>query len=405
MKVLLTVPSLVREFGGPTTKARRLASELRGHGLNVRLVGAGDGHQSEDDTLGLRSLFRFHGTPIPSGLRLVASLVRGADVVHAMGYRDPVSTVACLTARRAGIPYVAEPVGMHRRRLRSVRIKGFYDRVIGARLIEDAAAVIATSSLEARELTEDGLDGPMIVTRPNGIDVESMMPLPERGSFRARHGVPDDASLVLSLGRIARKKGLVAFAQALAQVPDAWGAVVGPDDGDGALDELLRERERLRLQRLIVVPHGLWGEEKAQAYADADSFCLPSATENFGNAPAEAAALGVPVVISSRCGVAEFLDRASTVVVDHADVPAIARGIERSLQPEAKEAAHASSAGLRSTLDWTGVAERQIQIYTDAIAGRRPHQQPHPPTGLGLLLGTIAADFVRRHGAPGRDVR
>jgi hypothetical protein len=69
--------------------------------------------------LGLPVLGRFHGTPIPRNTRPLTSSVKGADVVHVIGLRDPVGLVAALSSRRRSIPFVVEPVGMHRRHLRS----------------------------------------------------------------------------------------------------------------------------------------------------------------------------------------------------------------------------------------------------------------------------------------------
>jgi glycosyltransferase involved in cell wall biosynthesis len=294
---------------------------------------------------------------------MLARAVRGADVVHALGYRDPVCMVGCLAAGRARVPYVVEPVGTHRRRLRSVRLKWAFDGSIGRRALLGAGAVIATSALEAGELVDDGVDPDSVVVRPNGVDVDDVEPLPPRGSFRRRHGVPNDAQLVLSLGRIARKKGLVTFVEALARLPGVWGAVVGPDDGDGALDDLRGAIDRLGLRRVIVDARGLWGAEKGEAFADSDAFCLSSATENFGNAPAEAAALGLPVVVSDRCGVAEFLDGEAHRVVPFGDMATLETAIDSLLQPGSRAAAREASAALRSRLSWPEIAREQVAIY------------------------------------------
>jgi glycosyltransferase involved in cell wall biosynthesis len=360
VRVLLTVPSLDRAFGGPTAKGGRLAAELRALGYVVMLTGAGE---ADAGAVGFPVVSKFHGTPIPSGLRRLARIARGADVVHALGYRDPVSTVACLAASRAGVPYVVEPVGMHRRRLRSHRIKRAFDGSIGTRVLGRAEAVVATSSLEAEELTEDGVDPAAVVVRPNGVDVDEILPLPARGSFRRRHGVPADAPLVLSLGRITRKKGLVTFAEALARLPGVWGAVVGPDDGDGALEDLRAAVDRLRLRRVVIEPNGLWGAEKALALADSDAFCLCSATENFGNAPAEAAAVGIPVVVSDRCGVAEFLDGEAHRVVPFGDMASLEAAIDSLLTPGSRKAAREASESIRSRLSWPAIAREQVEIY------------------------------------------
>ena len=49
--------------------------------------------------------------------------VAGADMVHVLGYRDPVGTMAASGAFQAGVPDVLEPCGMTRRRIRSMAVK------------------------------------------------------------------------------------------------------------------------------------------------------------------------------------------------------------------------------------------------------------------------------------------
>ena len=278
--------------------------------------------------------------------------------MHVTGFRDPVGTLASLRAR---VPLVVEPMGMHRRRLRSVRIKTMFDRTVGAWALARAHVVVATSSLERDELVSDGVDPERIVIRPNGIDADEPA---ARGRFRADHGIPADVPLVVSLGRITAKKGLPELVRAVADLPGCWLALVGPDDGDGTLEEVRRQIERCGIaDRVRVESIGQWGAERAGVYADADAFCLPSQTENFGNAAAEAAASGVPVVISDRCGVAEFLPSGSTAVVEYGDRAALRAGLEWALQPEIKARAEAAAAAVRSRLSWERISSEQASIY------------------------------------------
>jgi len=59
----------------------------------------------------------------------------------------------------------------------------------------------------------------------------------------------------------------------------------------------------------------LTGEKKLAALVDADIFVLPSRSENFGIAVAEAVACSTPVVVSPQCGVASIVrDRVGLVV-------------------------------------------------------------------------------------------
>jgi glycosyltransferase involved in cell wall biosynthesis len=361
MRVLLTVPSLAPEFGGPAVKVPGFAEALRATGADVRVAGCGPG----EGAIGLPVLFSYHGTPVPRSVRRLTRSVHGADVVHVIGFRDPVGTAAALAASRAGIPYVLEPVGMHRPRIRSIALKRVHDAVVGRWVVERSAAIVATSRLEARELEEDGVDPGKVHLRPNGIDVEAMLPLPRRGAFRRSVGIPKDVPLALALGRITRKKGLVDLVSAVRDVPGLHAVVVGPDDGDGTVDEIQRVRTSLRLEdRVHVLARGIWGAEKAQAFADADVFCLPSATENFGIAAAEAAAVGLPVIVSDICGVMEYLDPASTRVVPLHDNGALVGALAALTEDAgARASAGAKADALRDALSWPRVAERQIEIY------------------------------------------
>ena len=104
VRVLLTLPSLAREYGGPVDHARALRDALRTRGVAARLVGAGAG-----DGEGLPVIGRVRGTPIPRSYRRIRAAIAGADIVHVLGYRDPVGTMAASVAFRARVPYLLEP--------------------------------------------------------------------------------------------------------------------------------------------------------------------------------------------------------------------------------------------------------------------------------------------------------
>lgn len=365
MRILLTVPSLSRTFGGPREKAIGFLEHLPEHGAHAELVGCGHA----PGAIGLPVIGKVHATPIPGRIGPLLDAIRRADLVHVIGYRDPVGTLGALYAHRRGTPFILEPAGMYFPRLRSFMLKGAFEAVVGRRLLSTATLIIATSRLEKEEITAEGIDPDRIRVRPNAVS-NDLFPLADRGRMRMRMGVPLEAPIVLALGRIAKKKRLDLLAEALGRMPDTWGVVIGPDDRDGGLTDLIQVRERLDLHnRLIIDTRGAWGRERAEALSDADCFCLPSASENFGTAALEAAACGIPVVVSDRCGGSEWLPDNSSVVVPYGDIDRLVAALGTALNgPEVRRAAADHAPELRRELSWSSVAHKQSVIYQDLLA-------------------------------------
>lgn len=72
--------------------------------------------------------------------------------------------------------------------------------------------------------------------------------------------------------------------------------IVGPDNG-GYLAEIQRLANKLQLER-IEFSGALRGGQKWQAYQEADLFVLPTYSENFGMAVAEALAARTPAIVT-----------------------------------------------------------------------------------------------------------
>jgi glycosyltransferase involved in cell wall biosynthesis len=358
VRILITVPSLAREFGGPVGKAFALARALGDRGHAVRVAGAGESDESGAVALGRRG--GFHGTPLPASLAPLQRAVAGADVVHVLGLRDPVGTVASIEARRRRTPLVLEPVGMLHPRVRSLTLKRAFDSTIGRLVRDGAATVIVTSSVEREDLARAGLDPGRVRVRPNGVSFDGLWPLPERGPIRERLDIPTDVPLVVTLARLAAIKRLPTLVRAVSLWPSTHLLIAGPDEGDGTLGSIhdVADRQGVR-DRVHVDPSGMWGSDKAAALADADVFCLPSSYESFGTAAAEAAGVGVPVVLTEGCGVKDVLPHAMVVPVD--DVEALRSALQ--VANREGEGAVSEATGVREALSWALIAERQESIY------------------------------------------
>jgi glycosyltransferase involved in cell wall biosynthesis len=119
--------------------------------------------------------------------------------------------------------------------------------------------------------------------------------------------------IALFLSRIHPVKGLPLLLEAWAKVrPAGWSLhIVGPDES-GHRADLERLGSKLGLGGMVRFSEALTGEAKARAFLESSLFILPSYTENFGIAVAEALSYGLPVITthgtpwsileSERCG-------------------------------------------------------------------------------------------------------
>ena len=102
----------------------------------------------------------------------------------------------------------------------------------------------------------------------------------------------------------------------------------------------------------------------------ADVFVLPSAGESFGMAAAEAAAAGTPVVVTDRCGVADFLGEGEALVVRD-DRRAILDAVRSVLaDPVLRQRLAAGGVAAARRSSWDAVTGRQEELYRLAVASR-----------------------------------
>ena len=158
----------------------------------------------------------------------------------------------------------------------------------------------------------------------NGVDLEHFNPRKReelRGATRAELGCQPRDTLFLFVGAGFARKGLDATIEAmkLAAHGSYWLVVVGTDRESrrfAAQAEALGSRVRF-----------LGGKEDVRPfYAAADCLILPSRYDPFPNTALEAFAMGLPAIVSSRCGAAEIIEPGvNGWVCEPDDAPGIAR--------------------------------------------------------------------------------
>jgi glycosyltransferase involved in cell wall biosynthesis len=194
-------------------------------------------------------------------------------------------------------------------------LKQTYDELWGYALLKDAARVIAVSRMEAEQYVGSGVNGGKVETIPHGLDLSAFDKLPARGAFRRRHGL-EDQRIILYLGRVHRIKGLDLLVRAFRELTKSTGSlrlvIAGPDAG--YLSTLKKLVADLGVSTKVLFTGPIYGQQKLEAYVDADVYVLPSYYEIFSITVLEACACGTPVVVTDTCGLADVVDGRGGVV-------------------------------------------------------------------------------------------
>jgi glycosyltransferase involved in cell wall biosynthesis len=196
---------------------------------------------------------------------------------------------------------------------------------------------------------------------PNGVDVPAFVDeaVEKSGNPFAR---------MLYLGRLHPIKGIEllfdAWRELQSQHPH-WELVVA-GKGEAAYVKSLRDLAKsLKLER-VSFPGPIFGVDKAKMYRLSDVFVLPTKTENFGMAVAEALAHALPVIttrrapwpglIDHRCG--WWVERSHQEMVDALDR---AMGID---QQERNEMGRRGRQWMLEEFDWRSIAKRMKAVYS-----------------------------------------
>ena len=304
---------------------------------------------------------------LPLGLRGWArQSVPAFDAVHLHGHRH-LGALLVSRARRPGA-YVLSPHGTATRIERRVAAKRLLDRIAFDAILHGAARVLAVSGVEEAELRDLGVPAERVRRVPNALDASRILPLPARGAFRKRHGIPADARAVLFLGRVTPNKRVDVLVRAVGEIPSAVLIVAGPDGG--ALAGVRRAASALGPARVFFTG-ALDEAARREALADADAIALVSEHEIFGLAPMEGLLAGLVPVVSEGTGCAERI-RAwdAGYVVDGGDPRAVRDALARALDdPDAsRRRAGRGAEAARRELSPETVAARALAIYAEAAA-------------------------------------
>ncbi len=364
MRVLHVIPSVSPVHGGPSAAMVSIARTLAEKGIAVTVAttdddGPGRRLPMGSDVPGDNQPFEvrrfakqteFYKFSAPLFVWLVKH-VRDYDLVHVHAMFSFPSVAGAWVARSQDLPYVIRPIGVleqYGMTARRPRLKALSLLIVEKPLLRDAAAVQFTSETE-RDQADDLVASLRPVVIPLGV---AASPVGNAEALLAQYPFARDRKRILYLSRIDPKKNLEGLIRALSTLarrgvdPVLFVAGAGAAAYVESLDALAT---KAGVAESIVWLGHLSGAAKADVLAAVSLFVLPSFSENFGIAAAEALAAGVPCVLGREVAIAEDVAMAGAGIAVDPTPEAIAHGISCFLGDEPRR--NAASAAARRLAD------------------------------------------------------
>lgn len=279
-------------------------------------------------------------------------IARDWDIIHSIrAGSEYLNLCSRRVARTLDIPYVFTPIA----HLSGDRVD--YFRMF-RKLYQKADALIAMTEYEKQWLITQGADPRNV----HSVGVGPVLPDAFDGRrFRERYEI--DGYIVLFIGQKYRYKGYVELLQASREVQDRFPntcfVFIGPRTPESRISFFPYADHRII--ELGVVSD----QEKADALAACDIFCMPSLQESFGSVFLEAWMMGKPVIAGDIPCERELVDDGEDGFLVRQDPGEIAGRIMDLLGDE-KLRERMGRSGREKVLQrytWDRIAEKMMAIY------------------------------------------
>jgi glycosyltransferase involved in cell wall biosynthesis len=352
-------------YGGPAFSVTRLADALADVGVDVGLWAPDRSAAATPLLRAGSSVQRLTGDEV-----YALNSLGHIDVIHDNGLWRPHHHRIAQFAAMRGIPRVVstrgmlEPWAMNHKRWKKEVAWWLYQR----RDLMRARCHHATSEPESENVRRLRLGVPVRVI-PNGVDVPEILPAPAgRGGENDRRGDPRTA---LFMGRIYPVKGLPMLIEAWARVrPDGWRLLISGPDEAGHRAEVESAVLAARLGDVVSFAGPIDGLAKQAALFNADLFVLPTHSESFGMAIAEALAHGLPVLTTTAAPWPLLPERGCGWWVK-ATVDDIAAGLRQATSCDSQTLRAMGARGrawVSAEFGWRRVAQEFVATYEHVVA-------------------------------------
>lgn len=390
MKLLHVIPSLAKVKGGPTQILLEVVRALRDKGCDTEIVTTND-NGAEVLDVPLFQRVEYERVPVwflprtflPMKEFIFSTALTGwlqeqlpnYDLVHTHYLFSYAPTCAALLARQQKIPYIVTPYGMLTPwALQHQRLKKQAYSIIERHNLNQAVAIHCATELESQDVRNYQVKTPTFVV-PYGVHLPAYQ-FQAKQRLRQLYNIPLETPIVLFLSRLHPKKRPDLLLEALSKLAtlntDFHLILAGSGDCD-YLTYLTNLVSSLGLAKQTTIPGFVTGVDKNLLIQGSDLFVLPSFSENFGIAVAEAMAAGLPVIVTPGVQIAPDIAQANAGLVIQGELDALVMAIQDLLtSPNRRmELGENGKRLVNQRYSWNAIAGNLDTVYTAILQGKR----------------------------------
>jgi glycosyltransferase involved in cell wall biosynthesis len=259
----------------------------------------------------------FEFTPSIKGAR---NLIQGIDVLVLSGWEAPFYLRTLFYAKKFGIPVLQ----FYESTTNSHRFNNVFIRKIRSTIFSKADFIVTAGTSSTKAVEAMGIAPEKIITLFNPVDVDWFH------SFAKDHRTPQSQGhRYIYVGQLIERKNVASVIQAFAAVKNEGDTLTIAGDGPLA-SKLRRFSNSLGIEHLVHFVGHKNQEELAELYAASNTLILASTNEVWGLVVNEALASGLHVVVSNKCGAADFVKDMKGAYICSTDHVSIQEAMKKS---------------------------------------------------------------------------
>jgi glycosyltransferase involved in cell wall biosynthesis len=258
---------------------------------------------------------------VPS-IRGSKRILDGIKVVIIGGWESPFYWRTLRTAKRRKIPVIQ----FYESTQASHRFNNILIRKIRYAIFSKADFIVTAGAASTKAVEAMGVAPQKIITLFNPVDVSWFH------SFAQSHRVEQTPGhRFIYVGQLIERKNVAAVIRAFAEIRSESDTLTIA--GDGPLAQNLKElTQTLGISDSVLFAGHKNQEELAELYATSNTLILASTNEVWGLVVNEALASGLHIVVSDKCGVADFIKDMKGAYISSTDQESIEKELLKSSQ-------------------------------------------------------------------------